>query len=106
MKWFSCIFALYIISLCAFPCQDNGEHSDFSISSVHIEKACDGHHDSNCSHKCSPFCFCNCCQVNTVVTVPVNLQKVITIAVVYNAVYVESQMPEFATQIWQPPKTS
>lgn len=104
MKWFSLIFALYIISLCSFPCRDNGEHSDFSISSIHVEKTCDGHLDSKCGDKCSPFCFCNCCQVNTVVSLPLNLQEVNTIPFVHISSYIESKMPEVAYLIWQPPK--
>ncbi len=104
MKWFSCIIALYIACLCAYPCQDNGEHSHFSVQSVHVEKTCDGHHDNNCGHKCSPFCFCNCCQVNTVVSLPLNLQAIITIPFVRFTSYIESKIPEVAVAIWQPPK--
>lgn len=104
MKWFSCIFAIYIFSLCAYPCRDNGEHSDFSIKSVHVEKTCNSQDHSNCSHKCSPFCFCNCCQVNTVVSIPINLQELITIPFVRFTAYIESRMPDVAELIWQPPK--
>jgi len=104
MKWVTCIYAVYILSLCAYPCQDNGEHSDYSEKSVQIQNSCRGHHDSNCSHKCSPFCFCNCCQVNTVVSLPLNLQEIITIPFVHITSYVESKLQEVPELIWQPPK--
>jgi len=104
MKWLSCIFALYILSLCAYPCQDNGDHSDFASNQIHKEKACEGHHDSNCNHKCSPFCFCNCCQVNTVVSVPMYLQVFITIPSIRITTFIESRLPEIPEVIWQPPK--
>lgn len=104
MKWFTCIFAFYILSLCAYPCQDNGEHSQYSVQSLHQEKSCSGHNDSGCSHNCSPFCFCNCCQVNTIVNVPLNIQAFINIPIIHTTAYLESKVTEVAVAVWQPPK--
>lgn len=104
MKWFGCIFSLYILSLCAYPCQDNGDHSGFTSNQIQKEKSCDGHHDENCTHKCSPFCFCNCCHVSTVISVPLFLQVFVTIPIVRLTTFVESRLPEIHHVIWQPPK--
>ncbi len=104
MKSFACFFALYVFCLCTWPCQDNGEHVEFSGKSIQKEGACNGDDHSNCNHKCSPFCFCNCCQVITEVSIAFNIHKIITTPVVCYTPYVESRLPEVALLIWQPPK--
>ena len=104
MKIFCTLFAFYILSLCAYPCQDNGEHGDYASKKIEKAKTCSGHEDESCSHKCSPFCFCNCCQVNTVVTVPIHLQDMSTIPQMCFTPYIVSPLPEIALSIWQPPK--
>ncbi|MEI6124822.1 MAG: DUF6660 family protein [Bacteroidota bacterium] len=104
MKILSFFFAFYILSLCAYPCQDNGNHEDLGTQTIIKKKACTGHGDSNGCHKCSPFCFCNCCQVNTVITLPFNLQMAVTVPVVYYTQNIESPLPDVSELIWQPPK--
>ena len=104
MKLSSLIFAIYILSLCAYPCQDNGDHDNFGAKSTYKIVTCDGHHDSNCCHKCSPFCFCNCCHVNIVVTIPLDISISITNPAICDIAYIEFRLKEIPEQIWQPPK--
>jgi len=104
MKWLSLFFAFYVLCLCAFPCQDNGDHSDFSSGKIVKEKTCDGHHGSNCCHKCSPFCFCNCCHVVTVVALKMELKEIMSIPVASYSAYIIPMLKEIPQMIWQPPK--
>ncbi|HNW97228.1 MAG TPA: hypothetical protein PKK00_02305 [Bacteroidales bacterium] len=104
MKWLHLILAIYISSLCFYPCKDNGDHEAFSVQKIKDSKSCNEHHDENCCHHCSPFCFCNCCQVNTVVSLSFEFHQISTLSKEIITEYVEHSIPEIYYQIWQPPK--
>ena len=105
MKWFSFILAIYIFSLCYYPCKDNGNHQEYAAKSYSTSKSCNEHHDEhNCCHKCSPFCFCNCCHMNTVVSLTFEFQELSIIPVELFTSHIENYVPEIYLKIWQPPK--
>ena len=96
MKIICSIFSIYIICLLAYPCQDSCVHSD--IKSTNHEQD-----DDDC-HVCPPFCICNCCHVNTLITLKTILEKVITVPVLVVCIYKESSIKDIIHSIWQPPK--
>ncbi len=104
MKWISLLLSFYIFSLCYYPCKDNGDHKEYAVHSVNAGNSCNDHPEDNCAHKCSPFCFCNCCQVNTVVSLTFQFHEISRIPVEFSTEYIEHSIPEVHPQIWQPPK--
>jgi len=101
MKLFCFIFSMYVIILCGFPCRDNGEHSD---KTFHTEQSTNNaQHDQYCHH-CSPFCVCNCCQVNTLTGTKLTLDGIYTTPQILVYRIKEVHLAEVVTPIWQPPK--
>lgn len=100
MKLLSIIFCVYILSLLAYPCQDEicvAHTSHAEKSSPH------NHHEKDC-HTCSPFCVCNCCHTNTNVALnAVSINVELPLAFIINT-YKESPIKDISLSIWQPPK--
>ena len=100
MKLLVYIFSIYIFSLLAFPCQDNCDHS----SSDKMEKSTSHNHEDHDCHTCSPFCVCNCCHVNTIVTFNAIINSAVTLPTFFYVFYKESFIKDIIFSIWQPPK--
>ncbi len=98
MKWLSYIVSIYIFSLLIFPCQDD------CIFSATTETEHSTNHDDQDCHSCSPFCVCNCCHVNTIITLSAIIKTTVTIPTLFNVIYKESFIKDIIFSIWQPPK--
>jgi hypothetical protein len=98
MKWLSYIVSIYVFCLLAFPCQDD------CILSASTETEHSTSHDDKDCNSCSPFCFCNCCHVNTIVTFNAVLTNAVIIPTFFEIIYKESFIKEIIFSIWQPPK--
>lgn len=72
MRLIALFFSIYVMALTAWPCAD--EASVDSRSVVHSHEHSHEHEDSGEDDMCSPFCSCQCCQVN--MQVPVAFFKV------------------------------
>ena len=60
MKLLALILSFYVIALTAIPCSDFRAVDTESISIENIQES--GDHSVEID-LCSPFCFCNCCQM-------------------------------------------
>lgn len=104
MKTARIIFALYIIFLTTIPCVDVcnggthhcGDTGLYPLNSKSIE-----HNDPD---SCSPFCVCNCCQVNVVTQGMLMMNDPSRICM--NTVYPvnSGEIQEIPLPFWQPPK--
>jgi len=100
MKLFAYILSIYILTLLAYPCQDDCSYlltnnTNNSASHTHSEQDC---------NTCTPFCICNCCHVNTIITLKTYFKATETIPVVISSVYKVISLKDIIFSIWQPPK--
>ena len=100
MKYFCLIFSVYIIGLLAFPCQDDID--ELFVNKT--EKSTTSNHEHKDCHSCSPFCVCNCCQVNTIVVMKAVINAIVTRPTLFVSIYKENPPKEIILPIWQPPK--
>jgi hypothetical protein len=105
MKLLSILLIAYLFLLSAFPCQD-----ECNITAADCISVQHNYHASSCDneqqkcHNCSPFCFCNCCHVNTITNVEVASQPLLTAFNELSIIYIEKKNDLFNASIWQPPK--
>ncbi len=107
MKALRIIFSLYILFLASLPCVDSvdncsrqghGETGLYPLNSKSQE-----HNDID---SCSPFCVCNCCQVNVVTQALAILAEPLSVCInTYKAVTL-GKIQEIPLPFWQPPKVS
>jgi hypothetical protein len=110
VKFFTLIYALYILALPLFPCGDKDdcidEKAETSIAKQNnTEQQNHEHEDENCS----PFCTCMCCgQVITNLFYPVNsdINKKYFISKSTSSYNNNFRLPSYLDRIWQPPKFS
>ncbi|MFC6859601.1 MULTISPECIES: DUF6660 family protein [Flavobacteriaceae] len=76
MKLLTFIFALYVLTLNAFPCSDTDAFCDNSQTEVMATYNLD--HNHSASELCPPFCTCHCCHVHTVEFASVNFKPINT----------------------------
>ena len=84
----------------AYPCQDNCD----DLCAHKTEKASSHQHDENDCHSCSPFCFCNCCHVSTIVSYHAIINIFETIPVKLVSIIKEVPIKDILLSIWQPPE--
>ena len=87
--------------LTLLPCVDNQiepccNHTEFSKQ--------DPNTHSTDLDMCSPFCTCNCCHVNTIVSKLVVIQPKSTLPEIISCDMHITQLQEIPIAIWQPPK--
>jgi len=64
VKFLAFILSIYILGLSFVTCNDNDIPDNTSNNDiVHVLKS-DQHSDSGETDFCSPFCSCQCCQIN------------------------------------------
>lgn len=104
MKWLSVILSMYIFSLFVYPCEDvcgAGDHTTKTEqNSSHPDK---DHHSDECKG-CSPFCVCNCCQVQVLTEyspMPVLFNTIPTILNSVTSFQITDAIP---CKVWEPPK--
>lgn len=82
-------------------------HDDTTISqSQEIEKATTHDQKQQDCHTCSPFCICNCCQINTIVALNSIIKAYDTVPLLFVSFYNEVPLKDISLSIWQPPKIS
>ena len=100
------IFALYIVILTTLPCVDIEEYCHLNTGSVSLcplNSHSQEHSDTDC---CSPFCVCNCCQVNVVTQGMVILQEPCRICMNTLHAINSGDIQEVPLPFWQPPKVA
>ncbi|OFX27961.1 MAG: hypothetical protein A2X08_15710 [Bacteroidetes bacterium GWA2_32_17] len=100
MKIFGYILSIYILTLLAYPCQDD---CSYLLTNNTNNSANHNHNEQDCN-SCSPFCTCNCCHVSTIISFNAIINKASTIPVLINVIYKESFIKDIFFTIWQPPK--
>ena len=105
MKPIRIIFALYIIFLTTIPCVDIGEncaHRHSGETGLYpLNSKSNEHNDLD---YCSPFCVCNCCQVNVVTQGCVILTEPSRVCINTLHVLTLGEIQEIPLPFWQPPK--
>jgi hypothetical protein len=74
MKVFAFILSFYVLYLNAVPCIDIIR--DNSMHKSEIMQTSDNHNHQSDADSCSPFCTCQCCQLNFVVSISASLSPV------------------------------
>jgi len=100
MKLFAIILSVYVIALTAMPCFD--VHSA-DTNSFSIEISQQGNNQFNDVDLCSPFCYCNCCQVLSSPNIIDNLKSTL-ISSEFIFRIVEQIYPNPTVSFWRPPK--
>jgi hypothetical protein len=105
MRFFCCLFSIYIVFLTAIPCADKLEDRHVQQTQVTDDSPVGHHHHDG--DECSPFCTCNCCAS------PVIQQDFI---VQFNCLNIIQEFPtpeytsrftsSYCCSIWQPPQMS
>ncbi len=62
VKILAFILSIYILALNFTPCGDS--KSLDSLDNTELSQTFDVDHDHNALDSCSPFCICQCCQIN------------------------------------------
>ena len=107
MKFFTFIFAIYIMVLSVIPCSD--VHNECSDTKANTELAHNHDNQQDQDDNCSPFCFCACCGTSVIVldSLPLSLQVPVffptTTKVALRSFFFVSN---FYGDIWQPPKVN
>ena len=100
MKFFSFIFAFYILSISTMPCND--VHDGMKKAVTTIAEA-QNHHEAD-NDVCSPFCICSCCQGFVAMTSFANVTPVAFTLTIGFAHYTEKFFSSSFAAIWQPPR--
>lgn len=100
MKVFGYILSIYILTLLAYPCQDD---CNYLLTNNTNNSENHNHNEHNCN-LCSPFCTCNCCHVSTIISLNIIIHKTSTIPIFFDVIFKDSFIKEIIFSIWQPPK--
>ncbi|MDP2338873.1 MAG: hypothetical protein Q8N05_20965 [Bacteroidota bacterium] len=103
MKFFACIFSLYLLSLSIVPCVD--EAMGNALHQIEFSSDTTGNLPNDFD-ECSPFCTCNCCVSPVVI-----LQYYIQFDCFYfiqnhPTEYSQNYFSTIGSAIWQPPHLS
>lgn len=102
MKVLSILFAIYVLWLTFTPCVDLViPVSSYAVSVVQNQSK---NIDSDSCTGCSPFCVCNCCHSNTLVSLSIPLSCNSNILFTYKNLYIADLVNVLSGSIWQPPK--
>lgn len=107
MKWFTFIYALYVLALSVAPCADAYEHRRCSGHPVAEQEAHHHDHDEDTTDSCTPFCMCSCCHTSmTAFTLPGSVLPAIAYQEPRDEVstYRFTFSSAYYGNIWQPPK--
>ncbi len=102
MKTIAFILSLYILSLNFVMCAD--VHEKDNMSKIAITGNLEGDHGHTDSDLCSPFCICQCCQIN-LVTINFLAYKIIS-PEMYASIFFRNNVveQEVTYSILQPPQ--
>ncbi len=105
MKALRIILALYIAFLTTLPCADIadncGHRQPGDISLCPLNSRSSQHSDIDC---CSPFCVCNCCQVNVLTQGTIVLAEPSRVCINTINTLSSGKIQEIPIPFWQPPK--
>jgi hypothetical protein len=103
VKLLTFLFAVYMLCLSCFPCNDKDENFSGIAFTTHEKK----NHAEKAS--CTPLCICACCGQTSIVSQPVQKLTIEQTSIfqlkrsAYNNMFLPSQYLE---SIWQPPRVS
>jgi len=94
--------SIYIFALNLAPCEDYIAHDD-EVKTVLSQLVGDDHHHQG-TDLCSPFCICQCCQINithfSIPSIKFNMAAIST----QDFFYLNGSEKDFSTSILQPPR--
>ncbi|WP_316747066.1 hypothetical protein [Pedobacter gandavensis] len=104
MKWFVCLFSLYVLFLTGVPCnlEDNCCPDEICIERNNHKKPEGQKNQENCP--CSPFFACSVCFGVIPATDFIASFQVSPAMSELNFFYSDSYLASFSSNIWQPPK--
>lgn len=98
---------LYFVMLSAFPCSDANNRCE--SGSAQKEIAQNHKHDQDTDDSCSPFCYCNCCNISVAYynfkSLAINHPKVAFVAKKI-ALRNFTLISNYYGSIWHPPKVT
>jgi len=104
MKAARIIFALYIIFLTSIPCVDVCNGGTYHCGEAGLYPFNSKSLEHNELDSCSPFCVCNCCQVNVVTQGCIILAEPSNVCVDTIQALTLGEIQEIPLPFWQPPK--
>ena len=100
MKLIAIILSIYVLVLTAIPCTDT--HISES-SSVSVELSEHSHNQFDNIDSCTPFCYCNCCQSISLISVYNNQIISFSTIELEFPILVQAEIGQLKT-FWKPPK--
>lgn len=108
MKLLRLILTIYFIALLVMPCSDVKAQSVAGNDHSQVLMNAENSHSDEKDDACSPFCFCNCCQVTVVAFKIEPLLEIPSQIKIYYSNKILFHRNNIAYQvydhIWQPPK--
>jgi len=105
MKWFTIIWAIYLMVLSIVPCSDAHNRCNTSKTIAASEQS--HQHSQDNDDVCAPFCHCSCCSLSIAIINPdfFNGNKPLA-AYPAEKVFIRdfSFLSNYYGNIWQPPK--
>ena len=101
MKIFAYILSFFILALTVNPCIDRSYDNTLQKLELSQSTNNDNHHTEN--DHCSPFCSCQCCQINCYVSNIIALAPIYELIISYSELTSNSQSGELF-DFFIPPK--
>ena len=102
VKILAFILSIYILALNFTPCEDS--KSLESTDNTELSQAFEVGHDHNALDLCSPFCICQCCQINIDIVDFYSYTLVSEDNFKGNPSYKNSVAQEVSRSLYQPPQ--
>jgi hypothetical protein len=105
MKWFTAIWAFYLMVLSIVPCSDAHNLCNTTQATMAAEQT--HRHDQDKDDICTPFCHCSCCSVSIAILTPgFPGENRHAATYVDNKIFIHdfSFLSGYYGNIWQPPK--
>ena len=102
MKLFAFILSFLMIGLSVLPCPDE----DFMCETGKTESGIHKEQDRQQDHEnaCSPFCHCTCCAGFSITHIFPALTSLIQANTLLYPSYLQGNLIEYSSSVWQPPK--
>ncbi|MGY0392202.1 DUF6660 family protein [Bizionia sp. KMM 8389] len=103
MKFVTIIFSIYVLALNIIPCEDTivvSNDVEVAITQLEID-----HHEHQEVDMCSPFCICQCCQINITQFQFYSVQFYLENITTQDFFYLNKSEKDFLNSILQPPRT-
>jgi len=99
------IFALYIVFMTVYPCNDQNTCADERKAGVAFVDTANHNHTSEEQDFCTPFCICSCCAAHVQLTSLFNQEfSIFAHNTKQRFLYFERSVSNTSHSVWQPPK--